>query len=55
MNNKTDQRSINIVQDVRWQTIRSFNSRAVLLFCALHLMQTFYIQDYQIHNNVPRN
>jgi len=27
----------------------------VLLFRSLHLMQTLYIQDYQMHNNVPRH
>jgi len=38
------------IQDVRWQEICSVNSRAVLLFRALHLMQTLYIQDNQMHN-----
>jgi len=31
------------------------NSGAVLSFRALHLIRTLYIQDYQMHNNVPRN
>jgi len=56
VNNKTVQPSTNIIQDVGLlrQTIRSFNSGTVLLFLAL-FTQTLYIQDYQMHNNVPRN
>jgi len=27
----------------------------VLLFRAMHLMQTLYIQDYRMQNNAPRN
>jgi len=46
VNNKTVQRSFNIIHDVRWQTCCSFNSGALLLFRALHLMQALYIKDY---------
>jgi len=39
VNNKTVQRSVNIIQDARWQTIYSFNSGVVLLFGALYIEQ----------------
>jgi len=52
VNSKTVQRSINIVQYVRWQKMFSFKSDAVLLFRAPHLIQALYKQDYQMHNNV---
>jgi len=41
VNNETDQRSIDVIQDVQWQIICSFNSGAVLLFRCLGLLDAY--------------